>query len=156
MAAAVVLSINVAAVDEGDDDIIRTKGNGLAATVTFYVARDGVVAEASTVAPLQENDVVRARVTAQQRGHVAVVEVEASGRVDVLVPVDGALQAVDVGETELDGAGRLDASTGAVDFVALLCRDAVAVDDDVRAAIAKDVAPAGCVLEHHRFNKMAR
>lgn len=150
-----VLAVIVVAPGDSDD-IVRTKGTGLAATVTFYVARAGVVAEATTAAPLLVGDVVRARVSAQQRGHVAVVEVEADGHVAALVPDDGLLQAVDVGETELAGAGRLDDRVGAVDFVALLCRDAIVVDDDVRADIARDVAPAGCTLEHHRFMKAAR
>jgi len=131
----------------------RTKGDGPPATVSLFVSRDGRVLSANEAAPLHPGDAVRGRVTAQRAAWVGVIEVEADGDVARLLPAAGPLQQIAVGDTELDGASRLDEQLGAIDLVALLCADDVIIDGDVLAQVARGEAPAGCALEHHRFEK---
>ncbi len=149
-AAAVVVFVVVPDADT------RVKGDGPPATVELFVRRDDHVRAAVDAAPLRAGDVVRARAHAQRTAFVGVVEVEADGDVARHLPASGPLQHVDAGDTDLDGASQLDDQPGPIDLVALVCDRAIDVDDAVLAGVARGDAPAGCALEHHRFEKAGR
>jgi anti-sigma factor RsiW len=148
-AAGVVLLVQPA------DDGVRTKGSGGVDT-QFFVLRDGHVQPASS--KVVAGDVVRARVHSPTPVGIAIFEVDPAGVVSPLFPSRGGLLAV-TGAVELPEARELDASTGTLDWVTLVCPATTAVDVNdaaVTAQIAGQTAPASCVLVHHPMQKVAR
>jgi anti-sigma factor RsiW len=148
-AAAVLLMVR------GTTDDTRPKGDGLAATVSFYVARGDDVFVADGTRPLHPNDAVRARVRSQGDGFVGVVEREVDGDVVSLLAT-APMAAVHAGDVDIPGTAVLDAHTGQVSFIAVLCTQDITIDDAVLDAVGRGVAPAGCSLESHAFVKEPR
>jgi hypothetical protein len=153
-AALVVLVVRGGDVDGDADGHTRSKGEGVAAVLSFYVARGSDVFVADGTRPLRAHDAVRARVRSQGDGFVAVVEREADGDVVPLLATRP-MHAVHAGDSDVPGTAVLDAQAGPVSFIALLCAKDTTIDDDVLAAIGRDAPPDGCTLQAHAFVKEA-
>lgn len=134
----------------------QTKGDGPAASLTLFVLRDGHVAAAAVMAPLEAGDRLRARVNAQRPTWVGVFEVEGDGDVSRLLPASPRMQLVGAGDSELDGAAQLDEQVGNIDLLALFCATDVSINEQLLRQLQHGERPVGCSSEHHRFLKVAR
>lgn len=140
-----------------DDSGLRSRAKGSPASLGWVVRRDGRVFTGRPELPVRGGDTLRFTVTTRERVYVAVLGLDARGRLDAYYPSGGHMASLDPGEQRpLDGAVELDATPGDERLYAVFCPRPEPIAA-LRLAVERDPAapslPEGCSLERRVLSK---
>lgn len=132
-----------------------TRAKGGAATLGWVVRRDGHVLPGRPEEPLRAGDALRFSVSTREPVYVAVLGVEAGGKVSVYHPQAPLLSRVDIGQDQLLPAAIVfDAAPIGERLFAIFCTSPVPVASlthSIQAAPDAPALPPGCSVERWRL-----
>lgn len=140
-----------------DDSSLRSRTKGSPASLGWVVRRDGRVFTGRPELPVRGGDTLRFTVTTRERVYVAVLGLDAHGRLDAYYPSGEHMAALEPGEQRpLDGAVELDATPGDERLYAVFCPRPEPVPA-LRLAVERDPSapslPEGCSVERWVLSK---